>query len=66
METTSESDNPIGILSNKVDENTVQSIYDVSQGKFIVNSHFSGEAKLSELIYQIITKNENSRPLHIR
>lgn len=23
METTSESDNPIGILSNKVDENTV-------------------------------------------
>lgn len=59
-------DNPVKVLSNKVDENTVQSTYDTSQGKFIVNSHFTGDTKLSELIYQIIMKNEDSRTLHIK
>lgn len=66
MNANSERDNPVGVLGNIVDENTVQSTYDTSQGKFIVNSHFTGDAKLSELIFQIIIKNENSRPLHIR
>ena len=54
------------VLRNNIDNNTVQSTYDTSQGKFIVNSHFTGDIKLSELIYQIIMKNEESRPLHIK
>lgn len=50
------------IKANNIDENTVQSTYDTSRGKFIVNSHFSGDIELSELIYQIIIKNADSRP----
>lgn len=58
--------NAIKVSRNCIDNNTVQSTYDTSQGKFIVNSHFTGDAKLSELIYQIIMKNEDSRSLHIK
>ena len=50
------------IKANNIDENTVQSTYDTSLGKFIVNSHFSGDIEISELIYQIIIKNADSRP----
>lgn len=56
----------IKVSRNSVDNNTVQSTYDTSQGKFIVNSHFTGDAKLSDLIYQIIMKNEDRRTLHIK
>lgn len=59
-------ENAIKVSRNSIDNNTVQSTYDTSQGKFIVNSHFTGDAELSELIYRIIMKNEERRPLHIK
>ena len=36
---------------------TMQNTYEKSKGKIIVNSHFSNNAPISELIYQIISKN---------
>lgn len=39
---------------------TKQRTYEKPKGKIIVNSHFSNDAPISELIYQIISKNIES------
>ena len=39
---------------------TKQNTYEKPQGKIVVNSHFSNDAPISELIYQIISKNIES------
>lgn len=40
---------------------TKQRTYEKSKGKIVVNSHFSNDAPISELIYQIISKNIESK-----
>jgi len=39
---------------------TKQNIYEKSKGKIVVNSYFTNTAPISELIYQIISKNIES------
>ena len=41
----------------KTQVSTRQTAYNKPNGKIIVNSHFSNNTPLSELIYQIISKN---------
>ena len=40
---------------------TKQNTYEKPKGKIVVNSHFSNDAPISELIYQIIIKNIESK-----
>lgn len=40
---------------------TKQNTYEKPKGKIVVNSHFSNDAPISELIYQIISKNIESK-----
>lgn len=47
-------ENAIKVSRNSIDNNTVQSTYDTSQGKFIVNSHFTGDAKLQTLYIKLL------------
>lgn len=39
---------------------TKQRTYEKPKGKIVVNSHFSDDTPISELIYQIISKNIES------
>lgn len=39
---------------------TKRRTYEKPKGKIVVNSHFSNDAPISELIYQIISKNIES------
>lgn len=45
----------------KTQVSTRQTTYNKPNGKIIVNSHFSNDTPLTELIYQIISKNIESK-----
>ena len=53
------------ISRKEIDNQTAQSDYEMDNIHFTVNSRFGGSTELSELIYQMIIKDEQSKPLFI-
>ncbi len=51
---------PIQSSRNTINDSTVQSEYKVGNISFVVTSRFLNEAAFSELIFQIINKNEQN------
>ncbi len=58
-------DLPIQRSSVPISDNTAKSEYESKKCNFIVNSKFKGNSTLSELIYNLIIKSEQSKSLHI-
>ncbi len=55
----------IQISKQEIDKQTVQSKYEINNIHFTINSHFCGSIELSEVIYQMIIKSEQNKPLFI-
>ena len=55
----------IQISRHEIDKQTVQSKYEINNIHFTINSHFCGSIELSEVIYQMIIKSEQNKPLFI-
>ena len=55
----------IQISKQEIDKQTVQSKYEINNIYFTINSHFCGSIELSEVIYQMIIKSEQNKPLFI-
>ena len=55
----------IQISKQEIDKQTVQSKYEINNIHFTINSHFCGSIELSEVIYHMIIKSEQNKPLFI-
>ena len=53
------------LSTKKIDNQTIQTDYEMSNIHYTVNSRFCGSKELSEVIYQMIIKSEQSKPLFI-
>lgn len=55
----------IQISRHEIDKQMVQSKYEINNIHFTINSRFCGSLELSEVIYQMIIKSEQNKPLFI-